>query len=225
MRTLYYVPVIHTSADLGSLAQDVAKRGAAGLGGNVWEEHRKTVDGFWDVISRYFGSIDVTGIKIYQDGMVAEGEVGEKIVGEGVKSGSKNYELVSGLLGRSAFLVKTEDFNLVKKERDRLVNITRAKSIAGKLIAFAKYRLIRNKLLDRRDEFIAGRIDETLRHGETGILFVGAYHNIKNKLPEDILVKEVKDIGKVREYHKLLPFHDKNKKRFNELSKYLISKS
>ena len=32
MRTLIYVPVIHTSADLGSLAGDVTKRSIADLG-------------------------------------------------------------------------------------------------------------------------------------------------------------------------------------------------
>ena len=55
MRTLFYVPIIHTSADLGFLAKDVAKCGIgiADLGKDLWEEHRKTVDGFWDAISHY----------------------------------------------------------------------------------------------------------------------------------------------------------------------------
>jgi len=37
-------------------------------------------------------------MKIYQDGIVAEGEIGKKIVEETSKSGSKNYQLVSRLL-------------------------------------------------------------------------------------------------------------------------------
>jgi len=57
MRTIIYVPVIHTSADLGSLAGDVTKRGIADLGEEVWKEHQRTVEGFWDVnISRWYGS-------------------------------------------------------------------------------------------------------------------------------------------------------------------------
>jgi len=90
MRTLVYIPVIHTSADLGSLAEDITKKGIADLGEDVWKEHRRAIEGLWDAISHYFDSIDVSRIKIYQDGMVAEGEVGQKIVEEGVKSGSKN---------------------------------------------------------------------------------------------------------------------------------------
>ena len=64
MRTLFYVPVIHTSADLGSLAKDVSKRGIAGLGREAWKEHVETVGGFWDAISHYFDSIDVSGTKL-----------------------------------------------------------------------------------------------------------------------------------------------------------------
>jgi len=224
MKTLIYVPIIHTSADLGSLAKDVSNRGIADLGENFWKEHIKTVDGFWDVIAQYFDSVDVRGVKIYQDGMVAEGEVGEKIVEEGINKGSKNYELVGRLLKRGAILIKTENFSFVKEELVKLTAITQAKSFAQKLIAFIKYKFNKNKLLDKRDKFIAKRIDETLDHGETGILFVGAFHNIKDRLSKGIQIKKVKDIQKVKEYQKLLPFYNKHKERFEELRKYLVSR-
>jgi len=35
---------------------------------------------------------------------------------------------------------------------------------------------------------------------------------------------EVKDTEKVKGYHRLLPFYDKNRERFKELGGYLISK-
>lgn len=223
MRTLIYIPIIHTSADLGSLAEYVTKKGIADLGEDVWKGHRRAVEGFWDAISHFFDSVDVSGIKIYQDGMVAEGEVSQKIVEEGVKSGSKNYELISRLLQKGAILVKTEDFNLVREERDRLLAITQAKSISQKIIAFIRYELTKNILLNKRDRFIAKRIDETLNQDETGIIFIGAYHNIKKRLPKDIKIKEIKDVDKVKEYQRLLPFYNKNKERFEELSRYLVS--
>ena len=223
MRTLIYVPVIHTSADLGSLAKDVTKRGIADIGEDVWEKHRAAVEKFWDVISDYFDFIDVSGMKIYQDGMVADGEVGQKIVEEGAKSGSRNYELAARLLKKGAILVKTEDFKLVKEERDRLVALTQAKSITHKLIAFIKYKLIKDRLLNKRDKFIAKRIDESLRQDEIGIIFIGAYHNIKKRLPGSIRVSEIKDARKVKEYQTLLPFCKKYKERFEELAKYLVS--
>ena len=224
MRTLIYVPVIHTSADLGSLAKDVTKRGIADLGEDVWEKHKTTVEKFWDCLSDYFGSIDVSGMKIYQDGMVADGEVGQKIVEEGAKSGSRNYELFARLLKKGAILVKTEDFNLVKEERDRLLTIIQAKSTTQKIAAFIKYKFIKNRLLRKRDKFIAQRINETLDEGERGLLFVGAFHNVKKWLAKDIQIKEIKDMRKIREYYRLLPFYDKHRERFEELSRYLISK-
>ena len=224
MKTLIYIPVIHTSADLGSLAGDVTKKGIADLGEDVWREHQKTVERFWDAVSDYFDSIDVSGMKVYQDGMIAEGDVGEKIVEEGAKSGSRNYELVARLLKRGAILVKTEDFNLVKEERDKLLKITQAKTKLEKLFGFIRYKLTKNTLLNKRDRFIAQRIDESLPQDQTGILFIGAYHNINPKLPRDIQIKKIKNVQKVREYHRLLPFYSKNRKRFEELGRYLISK-
>ena len=224
MRTLILVPVIHTSADLGSLAKDVTNRGIADLGEYVWEKHQATVEKFWDCLSGYFDSMDVQGVKIYQDGMVADGEVGQRIVLESAKAGSRNYELVERLIKRGAILVKTEDFKLVKEERDRLVALTQAKSITSKIIIFIKYKLAKGRLLNKRDRFIAKRIDETLSPGETGIIFIGAYHNIKKMLAKNICVKEIKDTRKVKEYQTLLPFCNKHKGRFEKLGDYLTSK-
>lgn len=222
MRTLLYVPIIHTSADLGSLAKDVHKKGVSSLGKEFWEEHIRTVDGFWDAIAHYFDIIDVSGAKLYQDGMIAGSEIGEMIVAEGIKLGSKNYELISGLIKRGAVLMKTEDLTLVKEEHSNLIAITQARSITRKLIAFIKYKLVKNRLLEKRDKFIAKVIDETLNPGEKGILFIGAYHNVKQKLPSDIHIIEVKDIEKVRSYQTMLPYYNKHKKQLDESSSYLV---
>ncbi|OHB79791.1 MAG: hypothetical protein A2Z25_03555 [Planctomycetes bacterium RBG_16_55_9] len=223
MRALIYVPVIHSSADLGSLAKDVADGGIKHLGEEIWQEHRRTVEGFWDVVSHYFDSIDVRGMKIYQDGMVAEGEVGRKIVQETAGAGSRNYQLVSRILDRGASLVKTEDFPLVKQELDRLIAITQAKSMTRKIMAFIRYKWVKNTLLNKRDAYIAGRIDETLTNPGEGILFIGAFHRVKKWLPKDIDIRELKDTDKMRQYQTLLPFHKKYKKQFDELGKYLVS--
>ncbi len=225
MRTLIYVPVIHTSADLGSIAKHVAQRGIADLGQELWEKHRRTVDGFWNVVSDYFDSMDVNGVKIYQDGMVAEDEVGRKIVEDTAKAGSQNYQLILRLLDRGAVLVKTEDFALVKKEYDRLRAITQAKSITKKLIAFMGYKLVKSILLRKRDTYIARKIDQTLRPGDKAILFIGAFHDVKKRLVKDIEVQEVKDAIKVRKYQTMLPFCHKDGKQFDELADYLISET
>ena len=224
MKTLIYVPIIHTSADLGSLAKDVNKRGIEDFGEEFWTRYRKIVDSFWEAISHYFDSLDVTGMKIYQDGMIADGEVAQNIVDEVVKSGSRNFEIISKLIQRGAVLLKTEDLKLIKEERDRIVAILQAKSITRKLISFLRYKLVKKRLLNKRDKFIVKRIDETLNNNEKGVIFIGAFHNVKKKLPGNFQIIEIKDTEKVNAFQKLVPFYKKNKKRFNELSDYLISK-
>lgn len=224
MRTLLYVPIIHTSADLGSLAEDVERRGLEKFGENIWRDHLRTIDGLWDALFLYFDSINVSGAKIFQDGMIADGDVGLNIIQEGEKAGSKNHQLVSKLLHRGALLMKTEDFNLVKKERDRLLKMIRAKTTAEKIFGLFLYKLTKKTLLKQRDEYIAQRIDRTLQEGETGILFIGAYHHVKLRLLRDIKIKEIKEIRKIKDYQSLLPFYHKNQKRFEDLSEYLISK-
>lgn len=211
------------AADLGTLAPAVGERGILGLGEEVWKEHLQTVKDFWDSLARYFDGLEVSGFKIFQDGLLANGEIGQKIVEEGLKSGSKNYEIISRLIHKGAILVKTEDFALVKEERDHLIGLTKAGTKREKLIAYLKYKLSKNHLLKRRDRFIAERINETLKEGETGILFIGAYHNIIPMLNEEISVTEVKKIDKVREYQRLLPFHKKYKEQFEGLSRYMVS--
>lgn len=222
MRTLLYVPIIHMAADLGTLAPDVAKRGIAGLGEEVWEKHVETVEELWNSLVRYFDRLEISNFKIYQDGLVANGDMGQKIVEEGLKSGSKNYEIISRLIQKGAVLVKTEDFALVAKEREHLIELTGARTRMEKLNAYLKYRLSKNHLLKKRDRFIADRINETLNQGETGILFIGAYHDIIPMLDKDIRVKEIKEIQKIRDYQKAFLYR-KDKKRFEALADYLIS--
>ena len=102
-------------------------------------------------------------------------------------------------------------------------DINEAKSTSKKLFAFIKYKFTKNRLLKKRDEYISKKIDMTLKDDEIGILFLGAYHNIKNRLPADIQIIELKDREKVVEYQKLVPFYNKKKERFEELGRYLIS--
>ena len=89
-------------------------------------------------------------------------------------------------------------------------------------IAYFRYRLIKNKLLKKRDNYIAKRIDETLNHGETGILFMGSYHNIIPRLPKTIQIIELRETKKIRDYQRLLLHPRRDEHRFQELAKYLV---
>lgn len=204
MRRVIYVPIIHTSADFGSVASDIEKKITERYGEERWERHKKAISDFWDSIYDYFRSLDVKGFKIYQDGLVADSDLGMKIVKTAAESGSKNYLLVHNLVKRGATIMKTEDVDIVKKERDFVVKMAQSKLFIERLLHYTKYMMYKGRLLKERDEYIVKRINETLKEGETGILFIGALHNVLPLLPKDIEVREVKKKEEVERYEKQL---------------------
>jgi hypothetical protein len=223
MRRLYLVPIIHMSADMGSIASALDKGAADTLGPELLQRHRDTVSGFWDSLERFFTSLGVRDFKVYQDGLVADGEEGLKIVKEGINQGSKNYQLVGELLKRGAVLTKTEDLPLVKREYGYLTKIAYSKSLKEREVAALRYRLAQSRLLRQRDSYIAQRINTTLREEETGILFIGANHDIIPRLAKDISVTQVKEVAIIREYHKILRSRRRADSYFQELTEYLVS--
>ena len=227
MRTLIYIPIIHSSADMGSLGKELKNKSVSELGEKKWQKHTDTVNGYWDSIESCFETSDffIKGIKIYQDGMFVDGEMAMKIIDEGIKSGSKNSEIVSKLIGRGAVLIKTEDFKMVKDEYDGLQSVLKSKTNIKKLFLLLRYKISKPIFLIRRDKFIAGRIAETLDQNETGILFIGAYHNVMKRLPKDITVIELKEIAKIRKYQRTIQSDSKIKTlRLERLTEYLIKK-
>jgi pheromone shutdown protein TraB len=52
----------------------------------------------------------------------------------------------------------------------------------------APRRALSEALLQRRDQFMAQRIHETLKSGETGILFLGMLHSLERYLNPDVKV-------------------------------------
>lgn len=223
MKKLYYVPIIHTSADLGVIGGEAARRGVERLGEDVWTKHVETVAGFWQALEDYFSVFDATGVRIYQDGMMTDGEMGERIVKEGAEKGSKNFMIILGLLNRGALLMKTEDLDLLRKEYTLLLEISKAVRPVRKLLSYLKYRLLKGRLLKKRDGYIAGMINGTLKDRETGVLFVGAYHDVLTGLSDDIHVTVLKDMKKVREYQGKFIHPERYKDEVAALSKYIVS--
>ena len=224
MRKLFFVPIIHSPADMGTIGTLLSETSAAALGKELWDEHQKTISRFWDSVSRFFNSLQICNFKVYQDGLAAAGEVGLKIVNEGVNQGSVNYEIISGLLQRGATLIKTEDIALLQREYGYIKKLTSAKSTRETETAALRYKLAQRKLLEDRDNFIAGTIESTLQEGDTGVLFIGAYHEVLSKLPADIRVVQVKEVTRVREYHRVLTsISIETQAQYQQLAEYLVS--
>ena len=221
MRKLIYVPVIHVESDLGSIASEIDKKSAEVCGKERWEKHKQTVVTFWDVIEGFFRKLDAGNLKIYQDGLMAGGDLGRRIVEEGANRGSRNYQIVLDLMKRGAEIRKTEDVELLKEELDQILRIAQNSSAWEKTVAHIGKEVDRKTLLEKRDRFIAKTINETLTGEESGVLFIGAFHDVVPKLSEDIKVQEVKSRKKVKDYFNIL-ISGGNDKKFEELASYLV---
>ncbi len=222
MRKLLYVPIIHMEPDLGSLAQDVGRMSSQIYGEERWEKHKQSVSNFWDSISDYFDSLDASPLKIYQDGLMANGMLGLKIIEEGAQRGSKNHQIVLKLIKRGGEIRKTEEVSLLKEEYEHIIKLSRSESLLERGLAYLQYKMRKSRLNEERDKFIAKTINGTLQEGETGVLFIGAYHEVLPLLSKDILVKEVKEQEKIKAYFEEL-IQGKNKNRFGELAEYLTA--
>ena len=187
-RTLIYFPIVHTPADMGALQESVAratleKAGRAGLA-------RKTaaIDQIWTEIEAAIDALTLSfdRVRLYQDGLPVCGREAE-IVTELARSGSRNHQLLLRLMAQGAVLMGTESGDLLVQEYQsaRQSLTTRPPRAAG---VAAPRRALSEALLQRRDQFMAQRIHETLKSGETGILFLGMLHSLERYLNPDVKV-------------------------------------
>lgn len=210
MRSLIYVPVVHTELDMGSLAERLQTVYRARYGAEKWEEHVRTIREMWRGIGERIDAlqIDFSRVKLYQDGLPVCGKE-ELIVRELGLQGSLNHQLVARLMDRGARLMGTESPELLLREYN-LVKKQLARGAEGKSAFPASPSLPREgppptpsppregaggggdnsqAMLQERDRFIARRIEETLAENETGILFLGFAHEVHRYLSGGISVQ------------------------------------
>lgn len=187
MRRLIYIPVIHSEEDMGSMAGPLRDQYIRQFGIGRWREHIRTVEDMWKGIRQRISALRLNykKVKIYQDGLPLCGKELE-IMQDVARMGSHNYAIILELVKKGAELIGTEDAGLLVEEYNsikKLVGITNAEE---RRLALKRMQKRRDELLTERDRFAANRIGETLRKGETGILFSGIEHEIDKHLPKDI---------------------------------------
>lgn len=193
MRKLILIRIVHSSADMGSAQDELKKESIAKLGKQKWEENQRRIEGFWDEVEREIDALplDYGRVRIYQDGLPCSGELGLKIVDETANKGSRNYKIVKKLIEKGAAIEATESPELLRKEYEHIKAFANAVPEEEKELARRQYDEVKDELLEKRDAYIAQRINATLNDGETGILFLGAAHNVVPKLPKDIVIKSL----------------------------------
>ncbi len=194
VRKLVYVPILHTSHDMGTLAGSMKETFVRKFGPKKWEGHVKAIDEMWTGIGEKIRRLDLPWdrVKVYQDGLPVCAKERE-IVADLAKTGSPNHRLVQGLLHRGATLVGTEDPQLLVKEYQHYKRIMTSKNHAERERLIHQFEREEKDLMMKRDQFIRNRIETTLKGDEIGILFMGLLHRVDEQLPSDIEVSYLID--------------------------------
>jgi hypothetical protein len=189
-RTLIYFPIIHnTQADIGALRESMWQMTLQKLGKNSWELKANLIYEMWAQIEHVIDYLPLSyeRVRLYQDGLpVCRREA--EIVTELAKAGSLNHLLLLRLMERGATLVGTESSELLVQEYNLVKQILDGSNTLKEPENEAHQNAFRDSLLKRRGQYIADRINSTLRIGETGILFLGLLHSLGNWLDRDIRV-------------------------------------
>jgi len=168
---------------MGSVATHLREEYVLKFGEEKWEEHLKLVNELWQWIKDKIEGLQLTyeQVRIYQDGLPLCGKELE-IVQKLAERGSTNYKIILELINKGAKLEGTESKDLLLEEYNYI------KDIATSSVKKKEQKKGSKQLLIRRDNYMAQRINKTLREGETGILFIGSEHQVDKYLPPDIKI-------------------------------------
>jgi hypothetical protein len=188
-RTLIWVPIIHTQEDMGSLREAVRRQFVERHGQAGWDKHVRAVEAIWSEIRSRLDALklDPPRTRLYQDGLPVCGQE-EAIVHDLARSGSRNHRLLVDLMDRGAHLTGTESAELLMAEYQLAVRLAKGATGTANGSSAAMFADQGRSLLERRDQFIADQIDRTLEPGESGVVFLGMLHNLKDRLHGDIAV-------------------------------------
>jgi hypothetical protein len=185
-RTLVYIPIIHTVADMGTLGASIRGKKLPMLGRQGLSRNAAVVEKMWDEIERVAARLPVApgSVRVYQDGLpICQHE--REIVSELAESGSRNHRLLLQLQSRGARVMGTESPELLVEE----YQLAKASLTSGATaVEASRQHQVRDTVLEKRDRFIADRINATLSDGETGIVFIGMLHSLTQFLDSDIRV-------------------------------------
>jgi hypothetical protein len=188
-RRLIDVPILHSPADMGTMAEGLEAALVERFGRRHWDEYVALLDGFWRVVRAELDELglDYHLVDLYQDGLPVCGRE-LAIAAKAAAKGSENHQLLLDLVARGATLMGTEDPNLLLEEYRNVKSALPGDLGGARPAEQAADPSRHDETLAKRDAFIGRRIGESLRPGRTGILFLGMMHNVEPSLPADIVV-------------------------------------
>jgi hypothetical protein len=188
-RTLIYIPIIHTQADMGALRDQVRQASLQKIGRTALRRKTNTIDQIWTNIEMAMDQLNLSyeSVRLYQDGLPVCGREAE-IVKDLAAGGSRNHTLLHRLMEKGATIMGTESAELLVEEYEIYKETLAYGDPSQPARMEVRQKGLPRSLLERRDQYIGHRINNTLCRGETGILFVGMLHSLENLLNEDIRV-------------------------------------
>jgi len=188
-RALTYVPIIHTEVEMGTLARSMRRLTTQKFNREAWKRNEDVITRMWEEIRRTVEEWELPWghVRLYQDGLPRCGREAE-IVADLAGAGSPNHQLLLSLMKKGATLMGTESPDLVLEEYRLAQQILAAENPEEAARIDARHEARRRSLLARRDRYIARRLNESLRAGETGLLFLGVLHSLDSRLAKDIRV-------------------------------------
>ena len=186
--------------------------------GSYWEEHKRTVERYWQEIRWVLRKEDGYERVSFQDGMPEGGKTAQIIIDKLAQTGSPNYQLLKNLVKKGAQMQKTEDPELLKQEYQLTKEFSsKRKSFYQPLLPFLNINLGKTDSLMREMSILLQQINQNLKEGETGMCFLGAYHDVVSKLSSDIKIVLVKGPDKVKKYYQRLTYGETQGQLTNSL--------
>ena len=189
IRTLICIPIIHTETDMGTLSESIQRSTLQKFGKKGLKRKEVIIDNLWTEIEQVIDNFALSyeKVRLYQDGLpVCHHET--EIVTELANAGSRNHRLLLLLMKKGAKITGTESLELLMEEYELDKQILSARGSRERARIEASRKAMIDSLLKRRDRFISDQINKTLCAGETGILFIGMLHSLRNTLDNDIRV-------------------------------------
>jgi hypothetical protein len=174
---------------MGALSEPIRRLKVKRLGRLGWERNVNRVDKLWAQIEQAIESLvlNYERVRLFQDGLPVCGREAE-IVAELAQAGSRNHRLLLRLGEKGATIMGTESSALLVEEYQVVKEDFAARRFQARVAGPARSKALRESLLKRRDQYIARRINGTLRRGETGLMFLGMLHSLGPWLDKDIRV-------------------------------------
>jgi len=131
---------------------------------------------YWDDVERRINDLETklgSINRIYHELIDAGGEKGMEII---KKLNEGSYQIIKRFLKKGARLEATEDQALIKENMDWGRCLATNPETPKVLTKVSEFYL---QTVQKRDEYIAKRVNETLKSNEMGVLFIRENNNVK----------------------------------------------